>query len=89
MNRRTKEFIVAVQDHIPVYGNTSINAFVEGMKSIEPKFMARQTLAEKFEDADFAFFINPSGKVYEIYRYPNPNYQKQNYKKKESNTNDV
>ncbi len=77
MNQRTKEFIIAIQDHLPVYGNTSINAFTDGMKSIEPSFMARQTLADRLDNKDFTFYINPNGVVYEIYRYRNPNYKKQ------------
>lgn len=81
MNQRTKTFFLAIQDHNAVYGNTTLNAFVEGMKSIEPNFMTRQTLSEKLENSDFTFFVNPSGKVYEIYRYINPNYVKQTPRK--------
>ena len=76
MNQRTKEFFIAVQDHIPIYGNTNMNAFVDGMKAIEPKFMVLETLKKHLEENDFTFFISSKGKVYEIYRYKNPNYKK-------------
>ena len=86
MNQRTKEFIIAVQDHLPIFGHTSINAFFDGMKLIEPDFMARDTLVKKLDKKDFAFFINPAGKVYEIYRYKNARYKKQFYIKKKGKT---
>lgn len=76
MNSRTKEFIIAIQAHNTVYGNTNLNAFVDGMKSIESSFMNRETLKKHLDENDFHFFINPSGLVYEIYRYKNPNYKK-------------
>jgi len=76
MNSRTKEFIVAIQNHKAIYGNTTISAFVEGMKLIESNFMSRDTLTSHLEDNDFHFYINPSGLVYEIYRYKNPYYKK-------------
>ncbi len=75
MNKRTKEFILAIQDHKPIYGNTNLNAFVTGMKSIEPNFKSRDTLKNDLDENEFSFFINPSGLVYEIYRYKNPNYE--------------
>ncbi|MFD2100543.1 hypothetical protein [Flagellimonas iocasae] len=77
MNQRTKEFIVAVQNHDTIYGETSITAFVEGMKAIEQGFYTRQTLADKLERGNFTYFVNKSGVVYEIYRYKNPNYKPQ------------
>lgn len=76
MNERTKEFIIAIQDHKPVYGNTNINSFYIGMKSIESKFMSKITLQKNLDENDFSFFVNPSGLVYEIYRYKNPKYEK-------------
>lgn len=76
MNQRTKEFIIAVLNHKPIYGNTSVNSFVEGMKLIEPGFKTRQTLTKDLEKNDFSYFINESGAVYEIYRYKNPNHKK-------------
>lgn len=80
MNQRTKEFIVAISNHDTVYGETSISAFVEGMKAIEQDFYTRQTLTDKLERGNFAYFINKSGVVYEIYRYKNPKYKPQGNK---------
>ena len=76
MNSRTKEFIVAIQAHKPIYGNTTISSFVDGMKLIESGFLSRETLTKHLDENDFYFYINPSGLVYEIYRYKNPNYIK-------------
>jgi len=76
MNSRTKEFIIAIQDKKPIYGNTNLNAFVQGMKAIEPSFMSKDTLKKHLDFYNFYFFINPSGAVYEIYKYENPNYSK-------------
>lgn len=76
MNSRTKEFIIAIIDHKPIYGNTNLNAFYEGMKLIEPKFKSKISLQKDLDLNDFSFYVNPIGSVYEIYRYPNPNYKK-------------
>ncbi|EDM44404.1 hypothetical protein SCB49_05225 [unidentified eubacterium SCB49] len=76
MNKRTKEFIVAIQNKKPVYGNTNLHAFVKGMKAIEPGFKMRATLKKDLDLHNFSYFINDAGEVYEIYRYENPGYQK-------------
>lgn len=76
MNQRTKEFIVAIQNKTPVYGNTNLHAFVKGMKAIEPEFKMRATLKKDLDLNNFSYFINKQGVVYEIFRYENPNYLK-------------
>ena len=76
MNKRTKEFIVAILNHTPVYGNTNLHAFVQGMKNIEPEFKMRATLKKDLDLNNFAYYITKDGFVYEIYRYVNPSYQK-------------
>lgn len=76
MNIRTKEFIVAIQDHKAVFGETNVTAFHTGMKGIEPDFYSKDTLTKKLDEAEFCFFVNKLGKVYEIYRYKNPRLDK-------------
>jgi len=81
MNNRTKEYIFAIHDHKPIYGNTNLTAFVEGMKAIEPNFMSRDTLLGRLDKYDFALFVSSLGLVYTICRYRNPNYKDPNRKK--------
>lgn len=82
MDIRTQHLIVAIQNHEIVFAEKTITSFVEGMKGFEPNFVTRQTLSEKLDYYGFYCFINPQGKVYEIYMYTNPKYKPQNRKPK-------
>lgn len=82
MDARTQHLIVAIQNHEIVFAEKTITSFVDGMKGLEPKFITRQTLSEKLDNYGFYCFINPKGKVYEIYMYSNPTYKPQKRKSK-------